>query len=125
MLVTAATVPELTAAELAAGPCARLLVDVREPAEYAHGHLPGAVNLPQADLATRLDELPRDRPLLLVCQAGYRSVRSAQFLLQAGFSNVASLQGGTEACRAAGLPLEMDETQPELPRVIESEWAHA
>jgi glyoxylase-like metal-dependent hydrolase (beta-lactamase superfamily II) len=54
-----------------------LLVDVREPHEYARGHVPGALSLPQADLASRLDELPRDRPLLIICQYGNRSRRGA------------------------------------------------
>src|SRR5205814_3315124 len=45
-----------------------VVLDVREPDEYAHGHVPGAINVPQAELATRLDEIPRDRPVLTICQ---------------------------------------------------------
>jgi hydroxyacylglutathione hydrolase len=70
MLTSATPVSEIPLDALEAAPPEMLLVDVREPEEYAHGHIPGAVNLPQADLASRLDELPRDRPLWLVCQAG-------------------------------------------------------
>jgi glyoxylase-like metal-dependent hydrolase (beta-lactamase superfamily II) len=62
---------DVTALE-ARGPEATVL-DVREPEEYAHGHVPGATSLPQADLATRLDEVPRDRPVFVICQAGMRS----------------------------------------------------
>jgi len=101
------------------------VLDVREPEEYAHGHVPGAVSLPQADLATRLGEVPRDRPLLVVCEAGMRSLRAAQFLRQVGFDDVASVAGGTAAWRAAGKPLDREETAGAAPRVTESEWTHA
>jgi hydroxyacylglutathione hydrolase len=83
-----------------------MVVDVREPAEYLAGHLPGARSIPQAELALRLDDLPRDRPLLVVCEAGTRSVHAARFLKQVGFRDVYNLAGGTGAWRAAGLPTE-------------------
>lgn len=101
-------IPEIAPADLAAivarEPHAHLL-DVREPAEYARGHLPAAVNLPLADLATRLDEIPRDRPLFLLCQAGGRSLRAARFLAQVGYVHLTNVRGGTAAWQAAGLPL--------------------
>ena len=56
-----------------------LVLDVREPAEYEAGHVPGAISLPQADLALELDQVPRDREVLVVCQGGTRSVRAARF----------------------------------------------
>jgi hydroxyacylglutathione hydrolase len=103
-----------------------VVVDVREPEEYHHGHIPGAVNVPQAELATRLHELPRDDALLLVCQGGYRSLRAAQFLTQTGrFARLASLRGGTAAWAEAGKPLAYGDTKVDRPRVVESEWAHA
>lgn len=101
-----------------------LVLDVREPAEYAHGHVPGAVNVPQAELAMRLEELPRDRRIYVVCQAGFRSLRSAQFLRQVGFERVATVPGGTAAWEEAGFPLAFAETAEERPAVAESEWAH-
>ena len=125
MLTTNPAVPEIDVEELAQRAADAVVLDVREPVEYAHGHVPAAINLPQADLATRLDEVPRDRPLLLVCQGGYRSLRAAQFLAQAGFDRVASVRGGTEAWRAAGKPLAYGDTEVEAPRVVETEWAHA
>ena len=109
----------------AAFPEGTLLLDVREPEEYAHGHIPGAVNLPQADLASRLDELPRDRPLYVACKGGYRSLRAAQFLAQSGFTQVASVVGGTDAWRNAGKSLTVAETASEPPRIRETEWGHA
>src|SRR5205823_4347414 len=76
MLTTAPKVMEIDVAAAADRPPESALLDVREPEEYAHGHIPGAINLPQADLASRLDEIPRDRPVYVVCKGGYRSLRA-------------------------------------------------
>jgi glyoxylase-like metal-dependent hydrolase (beta-lactamase superfamily II)/rhodanese-related sulfurtransferase len=108
MLTRDADVPEVAAADFELPPNA-LLLDVREPAEYARGRVPGAVSLPQADLATRLDELPRGRAIVTICRSGARSLRSAQFLAQMGFSDVTSVAGGTSAWRRAGRPLETEQ----------------
>lgn len=78
-----------------------VIVDVREPSEHAVGRVPGAVSIPQADLAVRLDELPRDRELLLVCASGMRSLRAAQFLRAVGYKHVTNLDGGTNGYLAA------------------------
>jgi hydroxyacylglutathione hydrolase len=103
-----------------------VVLDVREPEEYAQGHVPGAINLPQAELASRLEELPHDRTLLTMCRSGSRSLRAAQFLEQAGFDRVASVKGGTEAWRAVGKRLAFGEAGGvEEPRIKESAWAHA
>jgi rhodanese-related sulfurtransferase len=102
-----------------------LLLDVREPEEYAHGHVPGAVSLPQAELATRLDEVPRDRPIIAICQTGVRSVRAAQFLKQQGYGDVRSLDGGTEAWLGSGGPVDYGDRTLDKPRITESEWGHA
>jgi rhodanese-related sulfurtransferase len=85
-----------------------LVVDVREPWEYAEGHLPGAVNIPLSTLPARLAELPQDRPILLVCNSGNRSGVAADFLVQQGFpgEKVYNLEGGTYAWMASGLPVE-------------------
>src|SRR3954454_16236724 len=82
MLASNPVVDEISLDELECRDSDAILLDVREPVEYASGHVPGAVNLPHADLADRLDELPRDRPVVLICQGGYRSLRAAQFLKQ-------------------------------------------
>lgn len=102
-----------------------VLLDVREPQEYASGHVPGAVNLPQAELASRLDEVPRDRAVLTICQGGYRSVRAAQFLKQVGLEDVASIRGGTEVWRTAGKRLALGDRSLGESRVTETGWAHA
>lgn len=125
MLTTSPAVPEISPDELEGRDTTALLIDVREPVEYAEGHVPGAVNLPQADLATRLDELPREQPIFVICQGGYRSLRAAQFLKQMGLERVGSVTGGTSAWAAAGKTLQTGEIDPGAPRVIETEWAHA
>lgn len=106
MLTAPHDVPEIGLDALAERPPDACVLDVREPEEYARGHVPGAISLPQAELASRLDELPRDRSLLVICQSGGRSLRAAQFLAQVGYTDVASVAGGTAAWRAAGKPVE-------------------
>ena len=123
MLTSTAPVCDVDQNELQARPPGVVLLDVREPHDFANGHVPGA--LPQADLATRLSEVPRDRPLYLICQGGIRSLRAAQFLSQMGFEDVASVNGGTEGWRAAEKALASGDTDSEPQRFIESEWAHA
>jgi rhodanese-related sulfurtransferase len=125
MLTNGADVPEVDVVALAARSLEALLLDVREPEEYAHGHVPGALNIPQAELASRLDEIPRDRPVLTICQAGMRSLRAAQFLTQMGYPQVASVAGGTGAWIAAGHPVDTGDTSLARPRIAESEWTHA
>ena len=125
MLTTAPAVDEIALDALEErGPDA-LLIDVREPVEFGMGHVPGAVNIPQADLADRIDELPRDSPLLLICQGGFRSLRAAQFLKQMGFADVASVAGGSGAWAAAGKPLDRSNVAADARRIVETEWAHA
>jgi glyoxylase-like metal-dependent hydrolase (beta-lactamase superfamily II)/rhodanese-related sulfurtransferase len=80
---------------------APMIVDVREPSEYATAHIPDAVLIPQADLATRLDEIPKDREILVVCASGMRSLRAAQFLRAVGYERVTNLVGGTNGWVAA------------------------
>lgn len=82
-----------------------LVVDVREPDEYAAGHVSGAINLPLGQLRRRYGELPRDRPLALCCGVGQRAYYATRFLLQHGY-RAANLSGGyTTYCalRAVGL----------------------
>jgi len=68
-----------------------LLVDVREPGEYAAGHIPGAVNAPLSTLEEA--DLPMDRPLFLYCLRGSRSARAAGLLKRRGYSRVKSIGG--------------------------------
>jgi rhodanese-related sulfurtransferase len=93
------TVPSISVAELAAtleAAPATLVVDVREPDEYATGHVPGALSMPLSSLPVRLDELPRDRTVHLICQVGARSAQAAGWLTGLGYQ-VANVTGGTGA----------------------------
>ncbi len=83
-----------------------LLVDVREPNEYSEIHAQGALLLPLSELESRFSELPKDRPLLMICRSGARSARAGEYLLAQGYSDVTNLAGGTLAWAEAGLPVE-------------------
>ena len=125
MLTSSPPIGEVGIDGVDAAPPNAMIIDVREPEEFARGHIPGAVNIPQCDLATRLADVPRDRPLLTVCASGMRSLRSAQFLRQQGYADVENIAGGTNAWRAAGRPVEATDTSSEPLRITDSEWAHA
>lgn len=69
----------------------RMFIDVREPSEYARGHVEGAINVPPADImngATALSDVDKDTELVLYCMSGARSNMSMQFLRQLGFTNL-------------------------------------
>ncbi|MGH7592314.1 MAG: rhodanese-like domain-containing protein, partial [Gemmatimonadales bacterium] len=74
-----------------------LILDVREPLEFALAHLPGAQLLPLGELPARLAEVPRHRELITVCHHGARSLSARALLMRAGFSPVRSLAGGVDA----------------------------
>jgi rhodanese-related sulfurtransferase len=79
-------------------------IDVREPAEYLAGHVPGARLLPLSEVAARADELPRSGPVYLICATGNRSLTAADLLIRRGF-DARSVRGGTSAWEAAGYPV--------------------
>jgi rhodanese-related sulfurtransferase len=95
------SVTELAAAA-AEGP---IVVDVREPDEYARGHIPNAILMPLATVPVRYSELPRDEPLYFVCAVGARSMQAVRFLAQLGF-DARNVAGGTHDWMAAGMPVE-------------------
>lgn len=69
------------------------LVDVRTTYEYADHYLPGSVNIPIDDIELRIDELPKDKHIITICEHGIRSGICEKFLKEQGFQ-VDSLQGG-------------------------------
>jgi phage shock protein E len=83
-----------------------LIVDVREPEEWAEARIPGAVHVPLGELASRVSELPGDRPLIMQCRSGNRSRTAAKFLKENGFTDVVNLEGGIKDWADADLPLE-------------------
>jgi rhodanese-related sulfurtransferase len=81
-----------------------LLVDVREPAEFAERRIPGAILLPLSGLAEDHLALPMDRPLIIHCASGKRSQVAGEFLSRHGYSDISNLEGGILAWQRAGLP---------------------
>lgn len=81
------------------------LVDVREPAEYRDGHVPGAVNIPMGQLNARLGEIDRDRPVHVVCASGNRSSAMTDVLTANGFDAI-NVAGGTNAWIRSGRRIE-------------------
>lgn len=81
-----------------------VVVDVREPHEYATGHVPGASMVPLASVHTRMRDLPRNEPVYVICASGNRSLTAASWMASAGITAV-SVAGGTSAWASAGGPL--------------------
>ena len=79
------------------------LLDVREPHEFAAGHIDGAVTIPMGQLAARQDELPHDRLIVCVCRSGNRSGMVTEALVRAGYQ-AANMDGGMLAWAEAHLP---------------------
>jgi hydroxyacylglutathione hydrolase len=88
------------------GGAAPVVLDVRNASEYASEHIPGSLHIPYGDLAGRLDELPRGRPIATICRGGKRSGLAASILQRAGFEDVIHVGKGVGAWRAAGHPVE-------------------
>jgi rhodanese-related sulfurtransferase len=82
-----------------------LLVDIREPAEHATGVAPGAQLLPMRQLGSRLGELPRDRPVLLICNTQNRSRATLDALRAQGWTNLRSVDGGMSEWKRRGWPM--------------------
>jgi adenylyltransferase/sulfurtransferase len=78
-----------------------LLVDVREPEEFAAGHLPSALNIPLGQLAAQLPGLARERPAVFICLSGARSLKACVFAARAGLAAPLQLEGGMRAWSAA------------------------
>lgn len=76
-----------------------LLLDVRSLTEYAAGHIPGSRLVPLPNLRSKLDTLAewKDRPVVVYCQSGQRSMDAMLLLKEAGFSSLKMLEGGYEA----------------------------
>ena len=81
-----------------------IVLDVREPAEFAAGHMPNARNIPLSELDKRLGDVPQGKPVLVCCASGSRSGKAVALLRQGG-REVFNLDGGIAAWRQAGLPV--------------------
>lgn len=97
-------VPEIAVTEL---PADAVLLDVREDDEWAAGHAPGAVHIPLAQVPSRLDELPPDDDVYVICRSGGRSAQAAAWLNRNGY-DATNVAGGMGAWLEAGRPMESD-----------------
>lgn len=86
-----------------------LLLDVREPEEFAAGHAPGSKLIPLGQLQNRIGELraAKNDPVVVICRSGRRSLQAANMLGQLGFTSVYNVQGGMLAWEKASLPVSL------------------
>ena len=80
------------------------ILDVREPSEWNDAHIAGATLIPLGELEVRVNELPKDQEIVVVCRSGNRSAQGRDILLNAGFTQVTSMAGGLNQWKAAGYP---------------------
>jgi rhodanese-related sulfurtransferase len=80
------------------------MLDVRTQSEWNEYHVPGSTLIPLDTLASRLNELPRDKEIIVVCRSGNRSAQGRDILRNAGFTTVTSLAGGLSNWKAQGFP---------------------
>jgi rhodanese-related sulfurtransferase len=104
------TVPTVGVADV---PADAPLLDVREADEWAAGHAPTARHLPMSELTGRLDELPEDDPLYVICRSGGRSARVVAYLANQGYPAV-NVDGGMQVWSAQGREVVADAGTPEI-----------
>ncbi len=98
-----AETPQIQVEELAAA--RGTIIDVREPNEYAAGHVPGSVLIPMGQLSDRSEEIDKASPVFVICASGNRSRAMTDLLRAAGF-DAATVAGGTEAWVRSGRPVQ-------------------
>lgn len=86
---------------------APLILDVRTPAEFAAGHIPGAVNIPHTEIEARMSELgdQQDREIVVHCKSGRRAGMAEEQLVAAGYTNILHLDGDMQGWEAGGRPV--------------------
>lgn len=82
------------------------VLDVRTQEEWNEYHVPNTTLIPLDQLPSRLDEVPSDRQIIVVCRSGNRSQQGRDILLKAGFEQVTSMAGGLTEWRNSGYPIE-------------------
>jgi hydroxyacylglutathione hydrolase len=88
------------------------VLDVRQPSEWADGHIPDAQFITGAELPQRIDEVPRDQRVAVICGTGFRSSASGSLLRHHGYEHVVNVIGGMSAWQNAGYELERDAPVP-------------
>jgi rhodanese-related sulfurtransferase len=92
---------------LSSPPEGAVILDVRTEAEFGSGHVPGAVNIPHDELASRLSELAStDQPVVVYCRSGKRAGMASAVLVAAGYTKVLHLEGDMNEWQANGRPTE-------------------
>jgi hydroxyacylglutathione hydrolase len=81
-----------------------VVLDVRQPQEWSDGHIEGARHITGAELPRRINEVPRDVQVALICGSGYRSSVASSLLASRGYTKIANVLGGMSAWKRAGLP---------------------
>jgi rhodanese-related sulfurtransferase len=103
--------PNVPTVKVAAVPPDATVLDVREPDEWQAGHIEGALHVPMGVVPNRLEELPDNARLVVVCRSGGRSARVTAFLRNQGLDAV-NLDGGMSAWQASGRPMVSETGQP-------------
>jgi rhodanese-related sulfurtransferase len=99
-------VPEIDVEELARlRETGVVLVDVREPDEFESFRVPGAQLIPLAEVPERIEEIPDDEPVYVICATGARSARAVEYLNRQGYDTL-NVAGGSKAWLEAGHPVE-------------------
>ncbi|WP_300698958.1 FAD-dependent oxidoreductase [uncultured Bacteroides sp.] len=93
-------------------------IDVRTPDEYRLGSIPGFINIPVDELREHLDELPKEKPIVVTCAVGLRGYLAYRILVQNGFTNVRNLSGGYKTWSVATAPIK--EVSPYIPSTPEN-----
>jgi phage shock protein E len=83
-----------------------VILDVREQSEYDAGHIPGVTLIPLSDVPNRLNDISKDKPVIVTCRSGNRSGQATDFLRQQGYTNVHNMTGGLNAWQQAGYAIE-------------------
>ncbi len=92
-----------------------MLIDVRDKNVYETGSLGGAVNIPACDLAAQLNSLPKDRPLVFICQDGRQASQAARQVRTQGYKDTHILNGGLNSWTSAQLPLVVPDSVSKKP----------
>lgn len=81
-------------------------IDVREPQEYAEGHAAGARLVPLNTIFTNTGQIAAGEPVVFICKVGQRSALAAEYAAAIGWERLYNVEGGTDAWKEAGLPIE-------------------
>ncbi|NJN19487.1 MAG: rhodanese-like domain-containing protein [Oscillochloris sp.] len=81
------------------------LIDVREPSEFAEGHIPGSINIPIRTLGENLDQIPTDQPVVLSCASGLRASLATAALHVLGYGNARSFPPSFKGWSSAEMPI--------------------